>query len=149
MSKITAVYQRRPGVCTGTHAELEQCHWQEYAKQQGYTDLKFYEDICRRDSSIGSRPAMKQLKAEIEQENVERVLVKSLSRIGGNLIDVMLWIRWLREKGVCLYAQAEGLSFTGETGNSEENARQDMILALLYAIAEEESRNKNNVMMPP
>jgi len=149
MSKITVVYLRTPMDGINMSSELMRQYWREYAKQQGYANLIIYEDCCRMMESIYSRPEMKKLNEDIEQGEVERVLVKAVNVLGRNFAETMQWIRWVREKGVSLFFMDNNMIFRNNPENAEDNANQEKILELFYALAEAESHNKNKFMLPP
>lgn len=71
-----------------------------YAKEQGYTNAELYEDNGVSGLAFPDRPALRKLQADIEAGGVERVIVRSLSRVGRNTGDVYRWLTELDARGV-------------------------------------------------
>lgn len=70
---------------------------EKYAKEQGFTNLAHYTDDGYSGTNF-DRPDWKQLTADIEERNIGCVIVKDMSRIGRNYLEVgfyteTLWTR--------------------------------------------------------
>ena len=63
---------------------------------------------------------------------INRILVKSISRFGRNTVDTLKYIRELRELGISVFFETQNIDTM--------SAKGDMMLIVLSAIAEEESR---------
>jgi DNA invertase Pin-like site-specific DNA recombinase len=63
-----------------------------YAKEHGHENVELYEDNGVSGLSLLDRPAFKRMQTAIETGEVERVIVRSLSRVGRNTYDVYRWL---------------------------------------------------------
>jgi len=70
-----------------------------YAEKHGYANIKIYEDNGFSGLTL-IRPAFNELQADIQAGRVSTVIVKSASRVGRNMIDVMKWVWDITELGV-------------------------------------------------
>lgn len=79
------------------------------------------------------RQAFKRMIRDCEEGKIDYILTKSISRFARNTLECLSYIRRLREIGVSVYFEKENL----DTGNPAS----EMILSILAAVAQEESRN--------
>lgn len=63
-----------------------------------------YEDIGINGLTLSDRPAFSRMQADINAGVVQRVIVRSESRIGRNTAEVIGWISGLKAKGVAFIA---------------------------------------------
>jgi DNA invertase Pin-like site-specific DNA recombinase len=100
--KKTAIYCRmaaRP-MCDDTDILKQKEFLLRYAKEHGYENTVLYEDDGVSGLTMHDRPAFKQMQASIESGEIERVIVRSLSRIGRNTYDVYRWLSELQARDV-------------------------------------------------
>jgi site-specific DNA recombinase len=84
--------------------------------------------------SINSRPGFKRLMADCEAGRIDLIYTKSISRFGRNCVDFLIVLRRLKELGVDVYFQNEGIFLSNESS--------ELILSLHAALAQAESENK-------
>lgn len=85
--------------------------------------------------SINSRPGFKRLMADCEAGKIDLIYTKSISRFGRNCVDFLIVLRRLKELGVDVYFQNEGIFLSNESS--------ELILSLHAALAQAESENKS------
>lgn len=87
---------------------------EEYARKSGYTNLRHFTD----DGISGTRfdrPGFQKMLQEIEDGNVEMVIIKDMSRIGRDYLQVGLFMETLRKLHVRMVAVNDNYdSFAGE-----------------------------------
>ena len=79
------------------------------------------------------RPEFQRLIADCTDGKVDLVMVKSISRFSRNTIDCQSYLKLLKEHGVTVYFEKEGLYST--------DSQCELILKLLAAAAQEESNS--------
>jgi DNA invertase Pin-like site-specific DNA recombinase len=100
--KKTALYCRvaaRP-MCDDIAMLTQKEFLLRYAEEQGYENTELYEDNGVSGLSMFNRSAFKRMQTAIEAGEVERVIVRSLSRVGRNTHDVYRWLSDLNARGV-------------------------------------------------
>lgn len=70
-----------------------------YAQRHGHTDIKVYTDNGVSGLSL-DRPAFNKLQEDIKTGLIGAVIVKSISRIGRNSLEVTQWVCDITETGV-------------------------------------------------
>ncbi len=85
--------------------------------------------------NINSRPGFKRLMADCEAGKIDLIYTKSISRFGRNCVDFLMVLRRLKELGVDVYFQNEGIFLSNESS--------ELILSLHAALAQAESENKS------
>ena len=119
--KITALYERlsRDDELIGDSNSIinQKKYLENYAAQQGYANCVHYTD----DGFSGGnfdRPAWKQMIADIENDKVERVLVKDMSRIGRDYLQTGFYTEVMfREHGVHFVAIANSVDSNDQNSN--------------------------------
>jgi DNA invertase Pin-like site-specific DNA recombinase len=86
--------------------------------------------------SIDSRPGFKRLMADCEAGRIDLIFIKSISRLGRNCVDFLVVLRRLKELGVDVYFQNEGIFLSNESS--------ELILSLHAALAQAESEDKSS-----
>ena len=90
---------------------------EKYAKEQGFTNLAHYTDDGYSGTNF-DRPDWKRLTADIEEGKIGCVIVKDMSRIGRNYLEVGFYTEVLfREKGVRFIAISNGVDSTHSESN--------------------------------
>ena len=112
-NKITALYERlsRDDELNGDSNSIvnQKKMLEKYAKEQGFTNLAHYTDDGYSGTNF-DRPDWKRLTADIEEGKIGCVIVKDMSRIGRNYLEVGFYTEVLfREKGVRFIAVSNGV----------------------------------------
>ena len=119
-NKITALYERlsRDDELQGDSNSIinQKKMLEDYAQKNGYSNLVHFTD----DGFSGGnfdRPGWKQLVAEIEAGKVSTVIVKDMSRVGRNYLEVGFYTEVMfREKGIHFIAITNNIdSMNGES----------------------------------
>ena len=92
-----------------------------------------YSDEGISGTSLKKRDGLNTLLKEAKKGNVDLILVKSISRLGRNTLDILTIVRELREIGVEIKFEKENLSSL--------DTRTDMVLTFHSSIAQEEAKN--------
>ena len=86
---------------------MQKTFLQDYAERQGYLKISFYVD--NGVSGINyNRPALAQLKADIQAGLIGAVIVRSFDRIGRDFMKTENWIVGIRRRGVAFISISEG-----------------------------------------
>ena len=134
--KRVAAYAR---VSTDTEDQIHSFKAQidEYTKKiTSNPDWEFvgmYSDEGISGTSLKKRDGLNALLKEAKKGNVDLILVKSISRLGRNTLDVLTIIKDLRAINVEIKFEKENLSSL--------DTKTDMILTFHSSIAQEESKN--------
>ena len=96
--RTVAIYCRT-AQCDSDAIEMQQTALIRFANERGYADL-----ICYADNGVSGltfqRPAFMQMATDIEAGQVQAILVRDLSRIGRNNIEVLAWIEHCQQAGI-------------------------------------------------
>ena len=106
MNKRTALYCRTATPDAGAITQ-QRTTLRRFADEHGFADVELYED----DGYSGlnpARPAFSRLEHDIRDGKVVRVLAVSVTRLGRNIEDVLMWARALRDQGVELFVLKGG-----------------------------------------
>lgn len=119
--KITALYERLSkddGILEDSNSIVNQKEMLEnYAKQQGFTNLVHYTDDGYSGGSF-ERPAWKQMISDIENGKVGCVIAKDMSRIGREYLQTGFYTEVLfRENGVRFIAITNGVDSSIASSN--------------------------------
>jgi DNA invertase Pin-like site-specific DNA recombinase len=112
-NRITALYARLSvdDALDGTSNSIinQQKLLEEYAAKNGFTNVRFYQD----DGWSGTRwdrPAWEELIAEVEAGNVSTVIVKDMSRVGRDYLQVGFYTEVMfRKHGVRFIAVSNNI----------------------------------------
>lgn len=120
-TKITALYERlsRDDELAGESNSIvnQKKMLEKYAKEQGFSNLSHYTDDGWSGTNF-ERPDWKRLLTDIEDGKVGCVIVKDMSRIGRNYLQVGFYTEVLfREKGVRFIAISNGVDSTQQSSN--------------------------------
>ena len=88
--------------------ENQRQYLEDYANKNGFTNIIHLVD----DGWSGTRwdrPGFLQLMEMVENESVEQLCIKDMSRLGRDHLRVGLFLEQLREKGIRLIAVAENI----------------------------------------
>lgn len=132
----TAAYAR---VSTGSDMqenslENQIIHYTNYIRSNPeYQFAGIYSDRGKTGTKTASRTGFKKLVRDALDGKIDLILCKSISRFARNVVDTIDTIRLLKENGVRVIFEREGID--------TEDMKSEFILTILAALAEEESRS--------
>ena len=120
-NRITALYERlsRDDELAGDSSSIanQKKMLEDYAKSNGYTNMVHFTD----DGFSGGnfdRPGWKQMLSQIENGSIGTVIVKDMSRVGRDYLQVGFYTEvFFREKGVRFIAVSNGVDSTNNTSS--------------------------------
>ena len=120
-NRITALYERfsRDDELAGDSSSIanQKKMLEDYAKNNGYTNTVHFTD----DGFSGGnfdRPGWKQMLSRIENGGIGTVIVKDMSRVGRDYLQVGFYTEvFFREKGVRFIAVSNGVDSTNNTSS--------------------------------
>ena len=120
-NKITALYERlsRDDDLAGDSNSIvnQKKMLEDYAKNNGYTNTVHFTDDGFSGGSF-ERPGWKQMLSRIENGDVGTVIVKDMSRVGRDYLQVGFYTEvFFREKGVRFIAVSNGVDSTNNTSS--------------------------------
>lgn len=101
--------------------------------EPGWTLVGIYADWGMSGTQAERRPQFLQMVQDCEKGEIDLVICKSVSRFSRNTLDAVNYIRHLRELGVRIIFEKEGID--------TDNAYSEMLLTVLAAFAQEESHS--------
>lgn len=112
-NRITALYERlsRDDELAGDSNSIvnQKKMLEDYAKSNGYTDLVHFTDDGYSGGNF-DRPGWKEMLRQIEDGSIGAVMVKDMSRVGGDYLQVGFYTEvFFREKGVHFVAISNGV----------------------------------------
>ena len=120
---ITALYCR-----TALESELDivtqEIMLKQCAEENNYCNISVYTDNGFSGSNL-DRPAMRQLQADVDAGLVGAVLVKDVSRISRNYLDIPVFFDSMNDKGVVVKSVMDNFTF-GETNTEADELTQAM-----------------------
>lgn len=120
-NKITALYERlsRDDELAGDSNSIvnQKKMLEDYAKNNGYTNTVHFTDDGFSGGSF-ERPGWKQMLSRIENGDIATVIVKDMSRVGRNYLQVGFYTEvFFREKGVRFIAVSNGVDSDNNTSS--------------------------------
>ncbi len=120
-NRITALYERlsRDDDLAGDSNSIvnQKKMLEDYAKNNGYTNTVHFTDDGFSGGSF-ERPGWKQMLSRIENGDVSTVIVKDMSRVGRDYLQVGFYTEvFFREKGVRFIAVSNGVDSTNNTSS--------------------------------
>ena len=107
-SKTTALYYR---VASKQSHELyldNQMHKLLcYASEQGLDSFKLYADVGVSGLTL-DRPGFNALKADIEAGNIDKLIIKDITRIGRDMFLTGQFIEWAQTQGITIHSVIDG-----------------------------------------
>lgn len=100
--------------------------------------VKIYADEGISGKSIKHRTAFMEMIEDCKQGKIDKIYTKSISRFSRNAQDCIAQVRKLKEMGISVKFEKEGLDSL--------DPGTDLILSIMSSIAEEESRSLSNNM---
>lgn len=98
-----------------------------------YELVGVYGDHGKSGREMTTRPGLQRLLADVEDGKIECIYCKSISRLARNMAECTVTIRSLRERGVTLVFEKEGLR--------TDTPGVELILSIMATLAEEESHS--------
>lgn len=92
-----------------------------------------YADSFISGTSMDNRPELQRLLSDCEKGTVNIILCKSISRLARNTVDLLNIVRHLKELGIEIRFEKEGIHTLSSEG--------EMLLTLLTSFSEQESRS--------
>lgn len=137
MDKLRVAAYCRVSTKKDSQADSERAQVEHYEEaircQPEWEFAGIYVDSGKSAASMKNRPALQKLLEEARAGRIDKILTKSISRFTRNLMDCLLIVREMREIGVSICFEKEGLD--------TDNMESELILGLLATFAEEESRS--------
>lgn len=103
--------------------------------------VEIYQDEGISATTVTKRLGFQKMMADAQAGKIDRILTKSISRFGRNIVDILHNLRMLSalEPPVSVEFETEGIVYTGD-------GRNDLLIALLSALAEMESQQKSEAV---
>jgi DNA invertase Pin-like site-specific DNA recombinase len=123
LTKITALYERlsRDDELSGDSNSIvnQKKMLEKYAEEQGFSNLRHYTDDGWSGTNF-DRPDWKRMLSDIEEGNIGCVIVKDMSRIGRNYLEVGFYTEVLfRKKNVRFIAISNNVDSSVNDGSNE------------------------------
>lgn len=104
---------------------------------QNAKDFDFViEDKCSGATPFFERDGGKRIEKMVSKNQVEKISVHQIDRLGRNLLDVLNTIKFFNEKKICIHFIQQGIKTLNEDGT--ENPISKMIISILGVFAEME-----------
>lgn len=104
---------------------------------QNAKDFDFViEDKCSGATPFFERDGGKRIEKMVSKNQVEKISVHQIDRLGRNLLDVLNTIKFFNEKKICIHFIQQGIKTLNEDGT--ENPISKMIISILGVVAEME-----------
>ena len=119
-----------------TSYKLQKKYYEEYIKSK--TNTIYAGLYCDEESgkSISGRKGFKDLLSDCREGKIDRIITKTVSRFARNMVECMQTARELKNRGITIYFESQGLDTKDESSF--------VILSILAALAEEEIRTISN-----
>lgn len=95
--------------------------------------VDIYADHGKSGLSADKRPGFQRMFRDAMDGKIDKILVKSISRFGRNSLEAETYVHKLKEKGVEVFFEREGIS--------SFNPQADMVFSFLAAVTQEESKS--------
>ncbi|MCD8197344.1 MAG: recombinase family protein [Lachnospiraceae bacterium] len=102
-------------------------------KHEGWELVDVYADRGASGTRADRRENFNRMIADCEAGKIDYIITKSISRFARNTVECLAYVRQLKERGVFVYFEKEGL----DTGDEAS----EIVLSIMAAVAQEESRN--------
>ena len=104
---------------------------------QNTKDFDFIiEDTCSGSIPFFERDGGKRIEKMISKNQVTKISVHQIDRLGRNLLDILNTIVFFNQKGICINFNQQGIKTLNEDGT--ENQISKMIISILGVVAEME-----------
>ena len=113
--------------------ERQQEHFKDLIKvHDDWEFVEGYADQGITGTKAEARPAFMQMIEDARMHKFDRILVKSISRFARNTVDTLNYIRELKDLGIGVYFETQGIDTMTSNG--------EVLITILAAMAEQESR---------
>ena len=132
------IYSRVSSESERQDTERQTNELKDYAHRMGYTVVNTYEEKVSGFKKNEQRPVFRQMLEDIETNNIDKVLVWELSRIGRSVLQSLQNIQTLHDRKVGIYIK----NFNLETLNEDKtpNSLSMFMVQILFAVASMESK---------
>ena len=89
----------------------------DYCSKMGYDVAKIFANKVSGAKKNEDRPEIMEMLQYIEQNNIDKVCVLEISRLGRNTLEALKVIELLNERKVCLYIKNYNLETLDSEGN--------------------------------
>lgn len=114
--------------------ERQKAHYTEYiGNHSEWRLVKVYSDPGVTGTRADQRKGFQELLKDCRAGLIKKILCKSISRFARNTVDALRYIRELKELGIGIYFETQNIDTMTAGG--------DILITILAAIAEQESRN--------
>lgn len=114
--------------------ERQKAHYTEYiGNRSEWRFVGVYDDPGVTGTRVDQRKGFQRLLNDCRVGKIKRILCKSISRFARNTVDALKYIRELKELGIGIYFETQNIDTMTAGG--------DILITILAAIAEQESRN--------
>jgi DNA invertase Pin-like site-specific DNA recombinase len=104
---------------------------------QNAKDFDFViEDKCSGATPFFERDGGKRIEKMISKNQVTKISVHQIDRLGRNLLDILNTIAYFNKKGICIHFIQQGIKTLNDDGT--ENPISKMIISILGVVAEME-----------
>lgn len=112
--------------------EAQKGFFVEYAQRTGHTLVRLYADEGLSGTKVRRRVQFQQMMADAERGLFQMLVVKDISRLARNTVDLLQSVRRLKALGIQTLFLTAGMDSLGES---------EFVLTLFGALAQEESAN--------
>ena len=132
------IYSRVSSDSERQDTERQTNELKDYAHRMGYKIVDVYEEKVSGFKKNEQRPVFSKMLEDIQTNNIDKVLVWELSRIGRSVIQSLLNIQTLHDLKVGIYIK----NFNLETLNEDKtpNSLSMFLVQILFAVASMESK---------
>jgi DNA invertase Pin-like site-specific DNA recombinase len=132
------IYSRVSSDSERQDTERQTNELKDYAHRMGYKIVDVYEEKVSGFKKNEQRPVFSKMLEDIQTNNIDKVLVWELSRIGRSVIQSLLNIQTLHDLKVGIYIK----NFNLETLNEDKtpNGLSMFLVQILFAVASMESK---------
>lgn len=114
--------------------ERQKAHYTEYiGNRPEWRFVGVYDDPGVTGTRVDQRKGFQRLLNDCWAGKIKKILCKSISRFARNTVDALKYIRELKELGIGIYFETQNIDTMTAGG--------DILITILAAIAEQESRN--------
>ena len=114
--------------------ERQKAHYTEYiGNRPEWRFVGVYDDPGVTGTRVDQRKGFQRLLNDCRAGKIKKILCKSISRFARNTVDALKYIRELKELGIGIYFETQNIDTMTAGG--------DILITILAAIAEQESRN--------
>ena len=113
--------------------ENQRDYFEQYIKARpDWNYVEGYADQGISGTKAEHRPEFMRMIEDCKKGKINRILVKSISRFARNTVDTLKYIRELKELGVSVFFETQGIDTMTPNG--------EVLITILAALAEQESR---------